>query len=218
MKKLFMYGLLLGCLATPITILGQEKITITGKLIDAVTGKKPVAVVTINEKGVGEYFVFDEITSNHHTIMDEKGNFSIEIEKGGSLVLNSTGYFKRVELKNLTKSQHVDVKMHYFQKPKTNLNFNPIVFNIGVKTYTVKGKVTNADTGKPLKMVSVTEPLLYNERGTTRHTVTDENGNYSITIHERNSVDFDGMGAEKQEFKNITSDRTINVALKLRTR
>lgn len=195
----------------------KETVTITGTFIDAVTGKKPVAVVTVNEKGVADYYVMDSIlSSNHHTIMDEKGNFSIEIQKGGSLSIRPTGYFRGTELKNLDKSQHVEIKLSYFEKPKTNLDFNPIVFNIGTKTYTVKGKVTDVDTGKPLKNVSVTETLVYNENGSNRHTLTDKNGNYSFTIHERNSIDFDGIGAINQVFKNITSDRTINVALKLK--
>lgn len=212
-KMTMKHILILGFLVISFTVFGQETVNITGKIIDAATGKKPIAVVTINEKGVGEYFVFDEISSNHHTIMDENGNFSIEIQKGGSLSFNPTGYFKKTELNNLTKSQYVEVELNYYQAPIINPDFDPALFDIGTKVYTVKGKVVDRTTGKGLKNVSVSELLLHNEQGNVRFTITDQNGDYSFTIHQGSTIDFDCIGCENKVVNDINSDQILNVAL-----
>lgn len=215
MKKLFMYGLLIGCLATPITILGQEMVTVKGRIVDRETGKPPYVLVAVNEKGVGDYYVLgDRIGSNHHVLMNRDGKFKIKIKEGGSLIVNSEYPYKNFEVKNIVKSTHLKIELDTYPDTAKPTSLSAEVAKVGTRKYTVKGKITNSITGKPLKYVTVSERWVYNENGNNRYVFSDKEGNYSFTIHEGNSINFDGMGYETQVFDNIDSNRTINISFR----
>lgn len=71
---------------------------------------------------------------------------------------------------------------------------------------TVKGKVTDATDGNSLPGVTI---LVKN---TTQGTVTDMNGNYSITVKKGATLAFSFVGYQTQEFV-IDRSQTLNVAL-----
>ncbi len=72
---------------------------------------------------------------------------------------------------------------------------------------TISGTVTGAEDGMPIPGVSVVE------KGTTNGTITDIDGNYSITAPTGAVVAFSFVGMTAQEFT-VGAQSTINVALK----
>jgi len=71
---------------------------------------------------------------------------------------------------------------------------------------TVKGKVTDASDGTTLPGVTIVV------KNTTTGTVTDINGNYSITVPKGSTLAFSFVGYQTQEFV-IETSQTLNVAL-----
>ncbi|WP_010663702.1 SusC/RagA family TonB-linked outer membrane protein [Marinilabilia salmonicolor] len=71
---------------------------------------------------------------------------------------------------------------------------------------TVTGKVTSQSDGDPIPGVSVVQ------KGTTNGTITDVDGNYSLTLPEGETIAFSFIGMETVEV--IADQTTINIALK----
>ncbi|RCW33931.1 TonB-dependent receptor [Marinilabilia salmonicolor] len=70
---------------------------------------------------------------------------------------------------------------------------------------TVTGKVTSAEDGGPIPGVSVVQ------KGTTNGTITDVDGNYSLTLPEGETIVFSFIGMETVEV--IADQTTINVTM-----
>lgn len=70
---------------------------------------------------------------------------------------------------------------------------------------TVTGKVTSQSDGDPIPGVSVVQ------KGTTNGTITDVDGNYSLTLPEGETIAFSFIGMETVEV--IADQTTINIAL-----
>lgn len=83
----------------------------------------------------------------------------------------------------------------------TGLNFLQKPANV-----TVNGRVTEADTGEPLIGVTVVE------EGTTNGTITDENGDYTLSVSDGATLSFSFVGFKNQEVSVGTQTR-IDVAL-----
>lgn len=188
--------------------LAQEVITIKGRVLDAATGKEPLCYVAVNEKGVGDFFVMGQISSNRHVVTDSNGMFSIEIQKGGSLIFSPAIYYKTREIGNLNESQELEIKLFYRQLPE----INPKKYYLGVEKFKVLGKVLHGITEKPLQMVTISQPGLYFETGASRHTVTDRNGEFIFTVQQGARINVDAINFDEQNFI-INSDTTINVRL-----
>jgi len=75
----------------------------------------------------------------------------------------------------------------------------------------INGKVTDASTEEPLIGVNIII------EGTTTGTVSDIDGNYSLTVKEAGTLVFTYTGYEKQEatFNNNDGEQTINISLAL---
>jgi len=87
--------------------------------------------------------------------------------------------------------------------------FTSVVMYAQSNLLTVTGKVTN-EIGNPLIGVSIVE------KGTTRGTTTDFDGNFSIQVEKEKTLVFSYLGYVKQEIK--VSKNIINVSLKEDTR
>ncbi|WP_163516796.1 carboxypeptidase-like regulatory domain-containing protein [Gelidibacter japonicus] len=205
MKQLFIALLWVG-IVIPFNVQAQEIVTVTGKITDAETGEIPQALIAINEIGNWEAF-----GANHHTLMDKKGGFSIKIKKGGDIIVNPGIPYKSFEYKNITTDVFINIKLKIIPGQKRLSTSNPEIEKVETQTYTIKGKITDGQTGKPLQMVTVSERWVYNEEGLNRHTVTDKDGNYTFTIHKGNTINFDGLGYQSQSVNNITSNCTIDI-------
>lgn len=207
MKILFMYGLLLGCLATPTTILGQKMVTVKGKIIDRETGKPPYTMISIIEKG---NLLSDGL--NNHTIMERDGSYKLEVKKGSTVLFKPILTYKNFEINNVTKNSKYNFTI---DKNKDDVIFkNPKLANISSKQFIVSGVVVDSKTKKPLKNVTVAERWILNEKGNLSYTLTDSIGRFSFPIHKGNSINFYGFDYETQEFDNINSHRMINVSFR----
>ncbi|HAL63950.1 MAG: SusC/RagA family TonB-linked outer membrane protein [Bacteroidetes bacterium 38_7] len=84
--------------------------------------------------------------------------------------------------------------------------FTGIALSSFGQQFTVKGKVTDASDGTTLPGVTIVV------KNTTTGTVTDINGNYSITVPKGSTLAFSFVGYQTQEFV-IETSQTLNVAL-----
>lgn len=78
------------------------------------------------------------------------------------------------------------------------------------QTKQITGKVTSADDGLPIPGVSVTV------KGTTTGTITNVDGNFSLTVPENEVLVFSFVGMKPQEIP-ITSESVYNVVLETET-
>lgn len=91
-------GTFISILLLPVGLQAQNAvIKVTGKIVNAATGD-PVINATINVKGTKDF-----------TVSDAVGNFSINVEKGGRLVITSTG-FRQKEVE-VTGSGSIDIRL-----------------------------------------------------------------------------------------------------------
>ncbi|HXJ98270.1 MAG TPA: hypothetical protein VNJ50_05445 [Gelidibacter sp.] len=214
MKQLLIALLWVG-IAIPFNVQAQEIVTVTGKITVEDTGKPPVGIITINEKGVADYLVFgNNIGTNHHTFMEKDGTFKFTVQKGATVVIKNgrVRYEDPLPIQNITEDQTVEIKLKKMARPiKTDIpdEFEKD-FNI-YKRVRIAGKVTDSKN-KPIGNTTVYQNKAINERGANNHTVTDNYGNFSYTIQKGSYLGFASPGMEYKHIK-IIKDTTMTVTL-----
>lgn len=89
------------------------------------------------------------------------------------------------------------------------LTFTLLLFSMAAfaqKTLTISGKVTEEENGATMPGVSVVQ------KGTTKGTLTDENGQYKIDVVSGATLVFSSVGMKTKEFT-VTNSNTLDVAL-----
>ena len=87
-----------------------------------------------------------------------------------------------------------------------------LLFSAGAfaQTVTVRGKVTGTDSGEPLPGVNVVV------KGTTTGTITDVDGNYSLSVPPNSTLVYSFIGYSTRE-EAVANRNSINVALQAET-
>ncbi|MDR0229859.1 MAG: hypothetical protein LBI72_12475 [Flavobacteriaceae bacterium] len=185
----------------------QEYVTLKGKITDATGKQVPQTIVSILEKGNWE-----TTGSNNHTIMDRNGKFKIKVKKGSTVLFYPGSAYLSLKKSNITKNTKINVILQ--QRDSKQLNPNPEIFNITPKKYTITGIVCDADTKKPIEMVTISERWIYNEEYASRHTVTDKEGKFVFTVHQGNQLNIEGYYHQNYDLKNIKGNTNVLIELK----
>lgn len=198
----------------------QEKVTITGKITAKDTGKPPLGIISVIQKGTVDYWAIEGVIgTNRHTFVEKDGTFTFTINKGDTIQIHD-GYnrYNPTQLVNLTKSKHVDFTLEpTYRKdppPYPSDKLLPYEKKIDIhKRIKVTGKVTHAD-GRPMQNVTIAQLDVYMQKipGLWAHTVSDKNGKFSYTILKGGRIAFMGPDYETQLFT-PTTDTVINLKL-----
>ncbi|SFJ88995.1 carboxypeptidase-like regulatory domain-containing protein [Myroides guanonis] len=198
----------------------KETITITGRVTVKDTGKPPLGVITVLEKGVAEHMVFgDVIGTNRHTFIQKDGTFKFTINKGGSIIITDKKHrYMPHGLRNLDKSQAVNVELRRipnFEKsayPPNELHKLESRFDV-TKRVKISGRVTDKG-GKGLTGVYITQSNVFNENEDMAFSTTNKNGEFSCKVLKGGHILIGAKGYELLEL-NASKDTVVNVKLKL---
>lgn len=200
----------------------KEKVTITGKVTVKDTGKPPIGIITVLEKGVADYYALENIIgTNHHTFVDKNGTFRFTINKGGTIVIHDGGnrYMARRFFK-LDKSQTLDVVLSPTKRtmppayPANELKDFEKKTDIH-KRIKISGKITFPDGIKGMQNATIGQLDVYNEEapGPYAHTTSKKGGIYEYTVLKGGRISFGAPGYDRQIFT-ATKDTVINVKMK----
>ena len=200
----------------------KETITITGRVTVKDTGKPPIGIITIAEKGVVDYWanMGESIGTNHHTFVEKDGTFKFTINKGGTIVIQDGGsrYMARTFFK-LDKSQSIDVVL----SPTKRTNPIPYPANellphekkIDIhQRIKISGKMMYPD-GRPMGNATISQGDVYTEQtpGPMAHTTTLKDGTYEYRVLKGGAFSLGAAGYQTQYFT-ATKDTVINVKMK----
>ncbi|TDS56525.1 carboxypeptidase-like regulatory domain-containing protein [Myroides indicus] len=212
MKQLLI-AFLGSCIAMPV-LYAQEMVTVTGKITVEDTGKPPVGIITLNEKGVADYLVFgDNIGTNRHTFMEKDGTFKFAVQKGGTVVIKVSGgrYLNPKPVANISEDTRLELQLK--RNPKSSKSDEADKFEIDFNPYKrvkVTGRVLD-NNNKPIGSATVYQRSI-NENGANAHTVTDKNGEFSYVVPQGSHISFGSMGFEYKHIK-VVKDTALTVIL-----
>ncbi|SFJ39565.1 hypothetical protein [Myroides guanonis] len=198
----------------------KEKVTITGKVTVKDTGKPPIGIITVIEKGVADYLVDgNEIGTNRHTFVEKDGSFKFTINKGGTIVIQD-GYNRYMPrtLTKLDKTQTIDVVLSPSKRtspppyPANQLTDFEKKIDIH-KRIKISGKISFPD-GKPMKDATIGQVDVFTEKvpGNCAHIFSDKNGKYDYTVLKGGRIVIGAHGYEILEFT-ATKDTVITVKM-----
>ncbi|SFJ23168.1 carboxypeptidase regulatory-like domain-containing protein [Myroides guanonis] len=206
-----------------LTIYAQEKVTISGKITVKDTGKPPIGIITVIEKGVVEYWsdeTKEEIGTNRHTFVEKDGTFKFTIKKGGTIIIQDgyNRYMPRTLIK-LDKTQTMDVVLSPTKRtnppayPANELLPHEKKVDIH-KRIKISGRVTFPG-GKGMRNATISQLEVYNEAtpGPCAYTTSGKDGVYEYTVVKGGRVTIGSYDYIKQVFT-PTKDTVINVKLK----
>lgn len=222
MKNLLTFSLLFGYLATLTPIFGQGKVTITGKLTVKETGKPPIGIITVSDKGTVDYYVMGDLPSTYrHTFVEKDGTFKITVNKGGTIVIwDGFNRYMPLTLKKLTENKHITLSLNRTKRtnppafPPNALLAHEKKIDIH-KRIKISGKITDP-SGKPTGNTIINQLDVFTDEvtGSTAHTTSEKNGAYSYTVLKGGRISFDAGRDFKQEIFTATKDTVINIKLK----
>ena len=198
----------------------KETVTITGKVTVKDTGKPPIGIITVIEKGVADYMVDgDEIGTNRHTFVEKDGTFKFTINKGGTLIIQDgfNRYMPKTLIK-IDKTQTMDIVLSPTKRtspppyPANQLTDFEKKIDIH-KRIKISGKITFPD-GKPMKDATIGQADVFTEKvpGPCAHIFSDKNGEYSYTVLKGGRILIGAYDYEILEFS-ATKDTVINVKM-----
>lgn len=215
---------LLSLLTVSVLCFGQKKetVTIKGKITVKDTGKPPVGIITVNEKGVADYMVMgDIIGTNRHTFVEKDGSFKFTINKGGTIVLKDGGgrYMQYPAITDLNESKTINIELNKRPKnkdPRKNRSDELTDYEKGFdihKRVKVKGMIVDAE-GKPVDNVTIFQRNVYkgDMNYTIAHTLSNKDGSFSYEVQKGSVICFFSPGLEGQQHK-ILSDSTLDIKL-----
>ena len=205
-----------------VSIYAQEKVTISGKVTVKDTGKPPIGIITVIEKGVADYYAVENIIgTNHHTFVDKDGTFKFTINKGGTIVIQD-GYNRYMPRRffKLDTNQTLDVVLSPTKRtnppayPANQLTDFEKKIDIR-KRIKISGKITFPDGIKGMQNATIGQLDVYNEEapGPYAHTTSKKGGGYEYTVLKGGRISFAAPGYEEQVFT-ATKDTIINVKMK----
>ncbi len=196
----------------------KETVTITGKLTVKDTGKPPIGIITVIEKGVADYMVDgDEIGTNRHTFVEKDGSFKFTINKGGIIILRDGGNRYMTETTSkLYKTQTMDIILSPTKRKDSTYPANQLTdFEKKIdihKRIKISGKITFPD-GKPIQDATIAQVDVFTERiPLSAHVFSDKNGEYSYTVLKGGRILIGASGYEMLNFT-ATKDTVINVKM-----
>ena len=196
----------------------KETVTITGKITVKDTGKPPIGIITVLEKGVAEYLVFKKVIgTNHHTFIQKDGSFKFIINKGGAIVITDNKHrYLPIEIKNLDKSQNLNIilnRIPNYQKagyPPNELHKLEPHLDV-TKRIKVSGIIMDKSKNL-LADAYVTQWSVFNEMGDLAFTTSKKNGEFSYKILKGDKLIIDKQGYETMEFS-PKNDTVVNIIL-----
>lgn len=220
--KLFKTVLVLTTLILSGAVYAQKKetVTIKGKITVKDTGKPPIGIITIAEKGVADYYAMGNILStNRHTFVEKDGSYTFTINKGGTIVIQD-GYnrYSPTTIANIAKSQTKDLVLTLSKRtnppayPPNELL--PHEENIDIhKRIKISGKVSFPD-GKGMQNATIGQLDVYTDQvpGPFAHTTSGKEGKYEYEILKGGRVSFLARGYDSKTFT-ATKDTVINVKM-----
>lgn len=199
----------------------KETVTITGKITVKDTGKPPIGIITVSDKGTVDYYAAGDFPSTYrHTFLEKDGTFEFTIKKGNTLVIRDGGNrYNQIILKDLNKSQNLSLTLDRTKRTNPEA-FPPNVLlahekKIDIhKRIQIHGKITTS-SGKPIQNAVINQLDVFTDEVTrsTAHTTTDKNGNYSYTVLKGGRISFTAGRDFKQEMLTATKDTVINVKM-----
>ena len=197
----------------------KEKITITGKVTVKDTGKPPIGIITVIEKGVADYLVDgNEIGTNRHTFVEKDGTFKFTINKGGTIIIDDgNNRYGTVTTSKLYKTQTMNIVLSPTVRKSSPYPANQLTdFEKKIdihKRIKISGKITFPD-GKPMKDATIAQQDVFTERvPLSAHVFSDNKGEYSYTVLKGGRILIGAMGYEMLNFT-ATKDTVINVKMK----
>lgn len=199
----------------------KETVTITGKVTVKDTGKPPIGIITVSDKGTVDYYAAGDFPSTYrHTFLEKDGSFTFTINKGGTIVIQDGGNrYKQIILKDLKLSQNLALTLDRTKRT------NPPAYSANEllahekktdihKRIKINGKITDP-SGKPIENAVISQPDVFTDEVTqsTAHTTTDKNGNYSYTVLKGGRISFTAGRDFKRETLTATKDTVINIKM-----
>lgn len=200
----------------------KETVTITGKITVKDTGKPPIGIITIAEKGVVDYYAMgDIISTNRHTFVEKDGSFKFTINKGGTIVIqDGFNRYMPTTIRNINENQIKNLALRSTKRtnppayPADELLAHEKKIDIH-KRIKISGKITDP-SGKPIgnAVISQLDVFTDEETGSTAHTTTDKYGDYSYKVLKGGRISFTAGHDFKQEIFTATKDTIINIKFK----
>lgn len=199
-----------------VTIYAQEKVTISGKVTVKDTGKPPIGIITIAEKGVVDYWAAgDNIGTNRHTFVEKDGSYKFTINKGGTITIWDGGKrYSPIVLDNLQKDQTIPITLKVISGKTYNLKaLEYLEKNIDIhKRIKIVGKILFPD-GKGMQNATIGQMEVYSSvTGSFSHTTSSKNGSYEYIVLKGVRIYYGAPGYESQVFT-ATKDTVINVKM-----
>lgn len=198
----------------------KETVTITGKITVKDTGKPPIGIITIAEKGVADYYAMgDIISTNRHTFVEKDGSFKFTINKGGTIVIqDGFNRYMPTTIRNINENQTKDLVFRLSKRtnppayPANKLTDFEKKIDV-TKRIKISGRITFPD-GKGMQNATIGQLDVYNEQapGPYAHTTSGKDGNYEYSVLKGGRIAIAAQGYEVREFT-ATKDTVINVKM-----
>ncbi|SFJ19923.1 peptidase associated/transthyretin-like domain-containing protein [Myroides guanonis] len=198
----------------------KETVTITGKITVKDTGKPPIGIITIAEKGVADYWADgDNIGTNRHTFVEKDGSYKFTINKGGTIVIqDGFNRYMPTTIRNINENQTKDLFFRLSKRtnppayPANELTDFEKKIDIH-KRIKISGKITDP-SGKPIGNATIAQFDVYGERvpGNIAHTTSAKDGKYEYTVLKGGRIAIVSQGFEMKQFT-ATKDTVINVKM-----
>lgn len=224
MKKTFQNYVAMALLAlasTSPTACAQEQNTVTvrGKITVENTGKSPVGIITLNEKGVADYTVMDNIIStNRHSFMQKDGTFEMTIQKGGTIVVRNGGvrYKDPAPIENITENKNIDLKLIRIDRPSSFDQMDRFEIDFDVNQRVQVSGVVVDENDNLIYNATVFQNKAINEKGANNHIITDSNGRFDFSIQKGAYLGFTVSGYDYQHIQ-VKNDTVLKVKMQKRS-
>lgn len=209
----------------------NDSITIKGKVFIKNTKEAPLSLTTINIKNVWNWIDNDLnkglLGENKRVYVNKKGNYSIKIKKGDTLVLlANTKLYKRDRahiIENIQDNQTINFVLTPNDLALEETKQNSVVYNNLLnhiktvnpeKLVTVKGQILNKETQKPIRAIPISQPWVYNTNNAITFHLTDSLGKFSITVPKGDLISINSLAQESKRLVfSPQNDTIINLQL-----
>ena len=237
--SLSLIGLVLSCQQAPSSLNNSQEvlktnldgtITIQGRVLVAQTNEPPIGVnsIDITNRWVNSNREKNVKGDNEKVYIDKNGYYRITIQKGDTIKLNTFQYLYKTNLPqySLTNIEQnnilnftIDIDSTVYKRvekvsSEAKVSLDQFIAKVNSdKLVTIAGTVNDKSTNLPITGVLITIPYIQNSRGIVLYHLSDEQGNFSITVPQNATLKFNPRSKTRYFEISSTKDTVVNILI-----
>ena len=237
--SLSLIGLVLSCQQAPSSLNNSQEvlktnldgtITIQGRVLVAQTNEPPIGVNSIDITNRWVYSNKEKNLKgdNEKVYIDKNGYYRITIQKGDTIKLNTFQYLYKTNLPqysltNIESNSIINFTINTDStvykriekvSPEAKASLDQFIAEANPeKLVTIAGTVKDKSTHLPLTNLLITISYIQNSRGMALFHLSDEQGNFSITVPQKATLQFNPWSKTRYFEISSTKDTVVNILI-----